>query len=161
MVKGNRKATILEVKHWLKSAEYCQKKIEANLDEIQRLRSLAEKATVSFSSVRASTGRQDRVGDVTVKLVNYQKKLQAQIQKLIDDKERIQFIITNFVDDYSQRIVLEFRYIHLYDWLTISDKMSYSPSHVYLIHNQALQTLADQWPFEPKSLRKENQDANI
>ena len=107
--------------------------------------------TTSYSGCHAGDGRRrDRVGDTTAKIVDYERKLQNRIQELLDHKERIQFVITNFVDDYNQRIVLEFRYVHLYDWLTISEKLNYSDAHVYRFHRLALETLAAQWPFKPK-----------
>ena len=150
------KEIINEVKHWLHGAEYCQRSIQANLDEIERLRALAERVTTSYSGCHAGDGRRrDRVGDTTAKIVDYERKLQNRIQELLDHKERIQFVITNFVDDYNQRIVLEFRYVHLYDWLTISEKLNYSAAHVYHFHRLALETLAAQWPFKPKKKRKE------
>ena len=156
------KEIINEVKHWLHGAEYCQRAIQANLDEIERLRTLAERVTTSYSDCHAGDSRRrDRVGDTTAKIVDYEQKLQNRIQELINHKEHIQFVITNFVDDYNQRIVMEYRYVHLYKWEEVAEKTHYSWAGVFKVHDKALKRLAEQYPFEPKQKREENQDANI
>ena len=109
MVELSYKQKLTKVKYWLTAAEYCQRKIEAYIEEKDKLRSLAEKCTTNHSHAPASGGPYDRMGSAAIRMVEYEQKIQKEIKELLDRKERIQAVITNCLEDYNQRIVMEYR----------------------------------------------------
>lgn len=161
MAELSYKQKLTKVKYWLTAAEYCQRKIDAYINETQELRSLAEKCTASYSHAHVSGGPYDRMGSAAIRMVEYEQKIQKEIKELLDRKERIQAVITNCLDDYNQRIVMEYRYVHLYKWEEVAEKTHYSWAGVFKVHDKALKRLAEQYPFEPEQKREENQDAGI
>ncbi len=94
-------------------------------------------------------------------MVEYEQKIQKEIKELLDRKERIQSVIENCLDDYNQRIVMEYRYVHLYKWEDVAEKTHYSWAGVFKVHDKALKRLAEQYPFGSKKEREEEQDDGI
>lgn len=123
--------------HYLKGAWYYQKKMDKLADEIKKLRSQAEKSTTSFQDVPVfgnfADHRQDMIADMVDKQQEYRKALQECNKRLAE----IQLLIDN-VEDYHQRIVLEFRYIYFDEWLDIAMRLNYSIQNVLKIHGKAL-----------------------
>ena len=161
MVELSYKQKLTKVKYWLTAAEYCQRKIEAYIEEKDKLRSLAEKCTTNHSHAPASGGPYDRMGSAAIRMVEYEQKIQKEIKELLDRKERIQSVIENCLDDYNQRIVMEYRYVHLYKWEDVAEKTHYSWAGVFKVHDKALKRLAEQYPFGSKKEREEEQDDGI
>ena len=128
------------LKHYLKSAWYWQKKKDLLSDKIQVLRSKAEKITTSYSDAPTFGGFDDHRQAVIAEMVDTQKKYAEAMQECQKNLSDIQFFIGS-LEDYQERIVLEYRYIYFYNWLDIAIRLDYSIQNVTKIHGRALVNL--------------------
>ena len=140
-----------EVKKWLKLYGFYLRRGDATLEEIERQRSRAEKVTTSYSHTPGSSGTGDRVGQGAVTIVDMQKSFETDYAMAKRYLDEIRWCIDTVVEDYNQRNVLTFRYIYLHRWEEVAYRLHYSWQGVHKVHNNALQFIADHWPWpEPK-----------
>lgn len=71
------------------------------------------------------------------KIMEYQDKLNAKLNKLIQLKEEIREVI-DAVEDSDERAVLQYRYLKNYSWARIGDIMVADERTVRRWHNKAL-----------------------
>lgn len=116
--------------------------INSKLEQIAELKSLATKVTASpFNMGSHSEGTYtDRVGRTTVRIIDLENEINAEIDELVELKHTIHQMISA-VNDSTQRTVLERHYILGESWEKIAEKVGYSSRHVNRIHNQAIACL--------------------
>lgn len=132
-----------QVQHYLNGAWYYKKKAEKLDDEIRILRSKAEKMTASYTEAPVfSSGiedqRQAKIDEMTDKQREYKKVMQQCRNQL----QEIQYVI-NMLDNFKERIVLEYRYMHFMNWQDIAFRLYYTERQVHNIHGEALMHLLD------------------
>ena len=139
------KQEIKKVKKYLNSAWYWKKKQKVLEDNIEVLRSRAEKMTATYSDAPVFGGYEDHRQSVIEKMVEKERKYEEAVKNCDDKIEEIQ----NFVDgldgkdSYQERIVLEYHYIYFMGWLDIACKLHYHLRTVFKIHNRALHNLLE------------------
>ena len=74
---------------------------------------------------------------VIAEMVDTEKLYEEARVKCQNKLNDILFLIS-CVDDYQERIVLEYRYIHYYGWVDIAIRLDFSVQNVYKIHGKAL-----------------------
>ena len=136
-----------EVKKWLKLYGFYLRRGDATLEEIERQRSRAEKVTTSYSFAPGGSGTGDRVGQGAVTIIDMQKSFEGDYAMAQRYLQEIRWCIDTVVEDYNQRNVLTFRYIYLYRWEEVAYRLHYSWQGVHKVHNNALQFIADHWPW--------------
>lgn len=118
----------------------CKKRIDNNLDEIQRLRSCMEKVTVTYKD---APGWDRKTSDQAVilteigKLSDHIKEDSARLQK---ENARVQLLIDR-VEDQNERDVLQLIYINGCSRREAEEKLGYSRSQIYRIHNEAVKNI--------------------
>lgn len=111
--------------------------IDCKLEQIAQLRALA--ARVSPTRGSGNTGNtSDRVGITVAKIVDLERKIDVEIDKLIGIREEITGTISQ-IEDVDIRTILEYRYINGWSWRRIAAKMHYTEKHVTgYLHRKAL-----------------------
>lgn len=74
--------------------------------------------------------------DLIIKMIDLEKEISKDIDKLIDEKKRAKSIIDKLDGPY--RLVMSMRYLECMKWEEIAYRIGYSIQAVYKIHGQAL-----------------------
>lgn len=133
---------IREVKRDLMAVWYYRHKIDSNADLIQQLASITEKVTTTLSQVPGGGSGGNGREAALVKKMEMEAALEEELQMLNDSIKRVSMII-NSLDDYTERNVLNLRYLNCMKWEAVADRLTYDVSWVHRIHNRALQHLAN------------------
>lgn len=131
----------MDVKEFLSQHKIIDDCINAKLDEIKELRSLATRLSPSISGESRSVGTvSDRVGRTAAKIADLEREVNDQIDRLIEVKAEINAMI-NSLDDILLRNLLERRYLLGFSWEKIAEDMGYTPRHITRLHNKAIERL--------------------
>lgn len=132
----------MESKAYLMRYQEIQHQIEANAQEAIRLRSLAEKCTVSFDTECSGTsGDGQRIPRITEQLL----RLEAQTEQLTHtlDAVRAEIIaVINAVPQQHHRELLRYRYLAGMTFEEIAVRMGYSYRQTIRLHGHSLQIVA-------------------
>ena len=134
----------MDVRKLLGSYKEIDHRINLDLEEIAQLRSLAERVTKNTSLCESpgKGGHSDRVGNYAVKIADLEIRIDREIDRLVDLKERI-MTMTSSLDTAAERLIIERRYILGETIDTIAEKLGYSPRHITRMLSKALEKLAD------------------
>ncbi|MGN0648462.1 MAG: hypothetical protein ACI4J3_07525 [Oscillospiraceae bacterium] len=131
----------MEPKAYLLRYQEIVHQIEANALEAIRLRSLAEKCTVSFDTESGGTGDGQRIPRITEQLL----RLEAQTEQLTHtlDAVRAEIIaVINAVPQHHHRELLRYRYLAGMPFEEIAVRMGYSYRQTIRLHGRSLQIVA-------------------
>ena len=129
---------LTNAKTYLNQARLLDQQINAKLERIVRLRSLAEKITSTISGEAVShspnpTSLQDQI----IRLVEAEDDLNADIDRLVALKQEIAGVL-KLLNDADVQLVLELRYLCFQPWSGIANTLGYHVRTVQRIHNRAL-----------------------
>ena len=134
----------MTAKEFLQQYLQAERGINAKLEEISRLRSLAMRTTQVLEKdkvfVQSSAG--DRMAAIVDKIVDLEREVDQEIDKLQDIKREVLSVI-NAVRDSKLRAVLQYRYICGNTFEEIASAMRYSWRHIIRLHGQALKKIKD------------------
>ena len=131
----------MDIKKLLSSHKEIDERIDLRLEEIAQLRAAAERVTVFHSDTPSPKGGySDKVGRTAAKIMDLEIKINEDIDRLVDLKDRIMDIVT-LLDDEKQRTIIERRYILHETSFDIAEKLDISQRHVNRLHNQAIEKL--------------------
>lgn len=131
----------MNIKSYLNQARDLDKLIDSKLEQIDRLRSLAEKITTTLTGMPHATGTSNRVEYCIGKIMELEREVTSDIDKLIDMKSEIRKMIES-VKDNRYRLLLEYRYLNNFTWERIAEEMIYEVRWVYELHGHALKELS-------------------
>lgn len=139
----------MNIKELLVSYKLIDDRIELALEEIARLRSLAERMTqcISFDGRGGKGSHSDRVGNYAVRIAELEINTDREIDRLVDLREKILKIVSS-LDDDVERIVIERRYIMFENNEAIAEKLGYSLRHIVRVHKSALANLEKMYNSE-------------
>lgn len=134
----------MNVKELLEAHKRIDDEIELGLEEIAQLRALAEKVTqrLSLDTSFAKGTYTDRTGDYAVKIADLEIKIDRKIDKLVDLREQILKMI-GALENNTERILIERRYILHESTEVIAEKLNYSPRHTARLLQKALEDLEE------------------
>lgn len=131
----------MNAKQYLKQITRLDNLIKSKLEQIEELRSLAEKVTVEAKLVKSynkNSYQSDKVGDVVVKIVDLNNEINEYIDRLVDLKaEAIRLI--DSLEDPDYRLLLNLRYINGYTFERIAVEMNYCYRWITKLHGRALE----------------------
>ena len=139
----------MTTKEYLRQAPRLDMIIDLKLAQVERLKSLRERVTASFSETPKGGGCGDRVAEVTAKIYSMLEDINRDIDAYVDLKADIRKLVSK-VQDERYRMVLEYRYLCSYNWEEIAKAMSYDERHVTKLHGWALNHIDDNALFCPK-----------
>lgn len=130
----------MTAKQYLSQAYRLNERINSDLSELDRLRDLAiSLSSVNYDGIRVSSTRSTEAPfEKTIcKIIDAEKKINAEIERLVDLKAKISGAISQLAN-VDEQLLLRFRYINNYGWEKIAVLMSVSMRTVHRIHASAL-----------------------
>ena len=128
----------MTTKEYLSQAYRLDQRIHSKLEQVNTLRSLAQKMTVSFGNEGGRGVRiQSPMENALVKIIDMEQEINRDINNLIDLKQRIAMNIKSIIIP-EQELLLELRYLGYKTWEEIGQIMGYSYRQVHRIHGEAL-----------------------
>lgn len=110
--------------------------LQRYVDELREM--LTDTGGTDYTKPRVKSSiSPDTMAERVVKIADIEKKIDREVDRLIDIRDRIVWQIGR-LDDPDEITVLELRYVHMLKWEEIADKMGYSLRRVYQIHGAAL-----------------------
>ena len=132
----------MTAKDYLSQAYRIDQRINAKLEQVMRLRSLAQRVTTSFGHEPVSRTRNvSAMEDTILKIKLAEKDEDAKIDLLLEKKAEIEGVI-RLAADPNARLLLELRYLSFKPWREIAAAMDCCPAYIDRLHNQALLMVA-------------------
>lgn len=135
-----------EKKRWLQSYRLLEQETARLLEEMERWRSRAQKATQICTSMPGG-GSRDTLPECVTKIMELEQQLDAQIDKMVDQRREIEGAITS-MEGGELGHLLRLRYIDGRTWETIAADMNYTYRWVLYLHSRALEALKLPQPQE-------------
>ena len=127
---------------YLRRARVLNLRIDAGFERIQQLRALAERRTSIYGREHVGGGAAtDGRMDVVARIVDAERALDAQIDRMLELKEEIAGVIAR-VPDERMRGLLELRYLNGRTWEEVAEQMNYTTRNIYNLHSAALKVVA-------------------
>ena len=117
------------------------REIDRKLEEVARLRSKLTRVTEVFTAEPKGGGSiYGKTEEILAKIVDLEKEIDADVDRLIEVRDSIKSII-EAVEDDRERLLLQYRYLdgRTFEW--IAAKMNYSWRQIHRLHSQALTNL--------------------
>lgn len=126
----------MTAKEFLNRYRHINKYIDCKLEEIARLRALATR--ISPTAMFDKNGNvSDKVGRAAAKIVDLESEIDREVDELVDiRKETVQMI--SQLDNTDMRLILEMRYIAMFSWSQIAEKMHCQKTKIFELHGKAL-----------------------
>ncbi len=131
----------MNAKEYLSQAFHIDQRINSKLEQVMKLRDAVTNCTATLSDMpRSDTPRLQSMEDNIVKLVDLEREINSDIDRLIDLKAEARRVI-NQITDPDQQLVLELRYLCYRPWTEIMDALGYSEATIYRLHGEALKNI--------------------
>lgn len=131
----------MEIKKYLSQAYRIDQRINSKLEQIVSLHELAMKATSTINDMPVNcTKNTDKMAGIISKIVDLESEINAEIDRLVEVKKNIIFIIKQ-VQNSELQTLLELRYLCFKTWEQIAVDMGYSVQNAYKLHEKALKFL--------------------
>lgn len=128
-----------EKKRWLQRYRILDREINQRLDQVDALRSLAERMTSVVTGMPHGGGSKSRE-DVYIKLVDLRNEVHQKIDDLVDMQREIESVIS-LIENTKLRELLFARYVNLKAFEQIAADMHYSFRQIYNLHGAALNAI--------------------
>ena len=129
----------MTAKEYLLQAYLLEERIDSKLEQVEALRSLATKSTAIIRShPGGSGGNNNHMEDAIIKIVDMEREITAEMERMVDLKKEIAETISR-VEDQALRTLLEMRYLCYRDWPEIKKALGYSNASIHRMHKQALE----------------------
>ena len=130
----------MKAKEYLSRARYINLEITAELEAIAAMRTLAEKCTASLHAAPGGSGSSRQLEDICIKIRLAEQKVDSDIDELIRAKEELSRKIDS-LEKPLPRTLLTLRYVCFMRWGDIAERLGYSESYIYSLHDEALKEM--------------------
>lgn len=130
----------LKAKKILNEIHKTDVEINRLIEEKRSYQELAEKATQSFANAPTGSKINDKIAELSAKIVDIENEICEKIDELIDKKYDISKQIKK-IKDKELRSVLTLRHVRSMQFTEIAEKMGYSQRTIFRMHNRALDEL--------------------
>lgn len=131
----------MQGKEYLHEALEQDRKVTRKLEQLERLQSMADKATSVIKDMPGAPQRNTSSREVLlVKLIDLKHEINQEIDKLVDMKRERSKIIEQIEQPEYQDILI-FRYLLALKWEDVASRIDRSISYTYKLHGWALQEL--------------------
>lgn len=131
----------MKAKDFLKKGYKLNELIEANKEELERLKALASSiSSPVLSDMPKSPSRNTDAPYVKYvhQIIELEKLIEEEIEKYLSIKKTIRKAISE-VEDSDEKLLLQYRYIIFLTWDEICERLNVSLRTVHRIHASALQ----------------------
>jgi DNA-directed RNA polymerase specialized sigma subunit len=126
---------------YLKRYINLDREIERKLEEVARLRSKLARVTEVFTEEPKGGGSiYGKTEGIIAKIVDLEKEIDADVDRLIYIRDNIKAII-EAVEDDRERLLLQYRYLDGRTFEEIAVQMHYSWRQIHRLHSRALTNL--------------------
>jgi DNA-directed RNA polymerase specialized sigma subunit len=126
---------------YLKRYINLDREIERKLEEVARLRSKLTRIMPIYSTEPKGGGSiRGKTEGIIAKIVDLEKEIDADVDRLISIRDNIKAII-EAVEDDRERLLLQYRYLDGKTFEKIAVEMNYSWRQIHRLHSQALTNL--------------------
>ena len=133
---------LLNAKQYLRQLRRLNNIVQSKLDQVETLRSLAQKITYVPKNVKVQESiPEDKMTEIISKIVDLQKELKTDVDNLLDLKLKITHQI-NSLDNDDYKLLLMLRYLNFKTWEEIAVEMGCSYQWVHVLHSRALKYFA-------------------
>ena len=126
---------------YLKRYINLDREIDRKLEEVARLRAKLTRVTEVYTAEPKGGGSiRGKTEGIIAKIVDLEKEIDADVDRLISIRDNIKTIIESVEDD-RERLLLQYRYLEgrTFEW--IAAEMNYSWRQIHRLHSQALTNL--------------------
>jgi len=126
---------------YLKRYITLDREIDRKLEEVARLRAKLTWVTGVFTAEPRGGGTiYGKTEEILAKIVDLEKEIDADVDRLIEVRDSIKSIIESVEDD-RERLLLQYRYLDGRTFEEIAVQMHYSWRQIHRLHSQALTNL--------------------
>lgn len=150
----------MKAKEYFYQAYRLDKRIQSNIEEIERLRELSTSVSSPGWGERIQTQRHTDALFVRYleRIEELQIKINDEVDHLVALKAEIRDVI-NKVTDIDERMVLRYRYVHNFTWEQIGDELNADKSTIRRWHGNALNHVIV--PENPITIQKLNSNEHF
>jgi len=128
----------MSAEEFLSRAYRLDQQIQSKVDQLQRLRACAAGSGPTYRDVKVqASGPANRVEDAVLKILEEERIINEEIDRLVDIKREIREVVSR-VEDVDLRLVLDERNILFKSWREISADMRMSLRWVQARHREAV-----------------------
>lgn len=128
----------MTAKEYLSRYRFLNDGINAKLMQVEELRRKAQTVSSGSSGGAHSSQPYDRVGVITAKIVDLEREINEDIDRLVDIQREIRKCIAA-VPEGGLRVLLEYKYLNCMTLEEIAVQMNYSYPQICRLHGRALQ----------------------
>ena len=134
----------MNAKEYLSQALWLDQRINSKLEHLETLRTLALRVSANLSEEKVSGGNNTRshMENIVVKIVDLEREINEDIDKLVSLKAEIMEIIDQ-VDDPVSQMILEMRYINGKTWDEIAADIKFDIRTAFRVHGKALKKVEE------------------
>jgi DNA-directed RNA polymerase specialized sigma subunit len=123
---------------YLKRYVILDREIDRKLEEVARLRSKLTRIMPIYSTEPKGGGSiRGKTEGIIAKIVDLEKEIDADVDRLISIRDNIKAII-EAVEDDRERLLLQYRYLDGKTFEKIAVEMNYSWRQIHRLHSRAL-----------------------
>lgn len=131
----------MTAKEFLQQVYIANKEIDAKLEQIAHLQSLATRTTSAIKGVPSGdSATNSRIENSIVLIHEKTAQLSEELTRLLQVSENVAVTIAA-VRNAKERMILEYRYLCFFSWENISKMINVSLSSVFKLHNRALKKI--------------------
>src|SRR5690554_2482725 len=128
----------MTAKQYLKQIRKLDNLINAKLEQIEKLRAMSINISrvMSTDNIRSQENR-SKIEKILVKIIDLEREVTTDIDRLVDLKREIMQKIDAMEDD-NYKVLLTLRYLIFKTWEEIAVEMDYTFQWVHQLHKRAL-----------------------
>lgn len=132
-------------KEFLEQAFIAHQEIEARLEEITRLQSLATRTTSTLKSTPSSSGAaKSKIEEAVAEMQEKENRLADEVAELMEITDKVSNAVGKIKNPVEKRI-LKYRYVSFFSWKQISLLMKMGKSNLFRLHADALKNFSLHW----------------
>jgi len=126
-------------KQYLMQIKWLEDTLDARLDQIEKLRSIATRITTEYggNDKVQSSHNNDKLAFTIAKITDFENELKNDIDKFvafqIDARRNIEQM-----ENEEYKLLLTLRYLNYMTWEQIADQMHYTFQWIHVLHKRAL-----------------------
>lgn len=143
MTEEQRKQVAENPKDFLKCCWYHEQRIKEKQELIRHYQEMAESITAEIKEVTTfSLTPSHKIENCAIEIVSIQDDIRKEISELRKDLHIVQEVI-DLLDDSSQRLLMEARYLRRMKWEDIMELLDISYRWTLRLHGIALQKISE------------------
>ena len=133
----------MNAEEFLAQAYRLDQQIQSKVDQLHRIRACASGSGIHYGGVKVqSSGQDSRVEKAVLRIMEEEKLINEEIDRLVEIKRQIREVIGR-VKDVTYRLILEKRSILFETWKKIGHDLNLSERWAQIIHREAMKAVQE------------------